>query len=247
MTTLHACSFAERRRYSAAARAVLVQLEHRLETVLREVQRSEVWHTVTSPETPFMTLRATIREIMFSVQQYQPHTTEAGFAMLGRLPKSETKLLISLLTHKAEEAAHGGWARRDFVRLDGSAERLGRASTPAAFAVSAVWDRMATHESPFGYLGAEYLFERLTMEVAPAAMTALNRHGVPADQIGFISEHTEEDVKHTNLIAHWILESATRYAEAGDAMVRCFDYFASVYPLPVWNEALARAVAAASD
>ena len=59
--------------------------------------------------------------------------------------------------------------------------------------------------------------------------------------IGFIVEHAVEDVKHTNLIVHWILDVATRYPASGASMVRAFDYFAHVYPRPVWAEALERA------
>ena len=42
-----------------------------------------------------------------AVTWYQPHTTEAGFHMIGRLAKSEVKLVQALCSHKAEEAEHG--------------------------------------------------------------------------------------------------------------------------------------------
>ncbi len=233
----------QRARYGDAAKSVLHTLERRLEAVWRSVERSSIWQTLTAHDTPTPVARAIIREVMFSVHQYQPLTTEAGFAMLGRLPKGEARLLMSLLSHKAEEAEHGLWATRDFTRLGGPDDRLEMELSPAAFAAVSVWDRMARVEEPFGYIGAEYLFECLTMLVAPRVTEVLSRRGLPLEQFGFVSEHAVEDIKHTNLIVHWILEMATRYPQSGAAMIRCFDYFASVYPLPVWGEAFERATA----
>lgn len=235
---------ATRPAYSDAARDVLAQLERRLDAVESQVFASDTWRDLTSADSDPRLVRALLREVMLSVHQYQPLTTEAGFTMLGRLPKHEGKLLSSLLAHKAEEAEHAGWARRDAGLLGDGREPERTLCSPANFAVAAVWQRLATTEDPLGYLGAEYLFEALTSRLAPLAHEAAVRHGVPASAIGFIVEHTTEDVKHTNLVVHWILEIATRYPSSGEAMLRAFDYFAHVYPIPVWDEALDRARAA---
>jgi len=178
---------------------------------------------------------------MWAVCAYQPHTTEAGFAMLGRLPKDEVKLLMSLSHHKAEEAGHSGWAKRDYLRLGGDARRLAMPNSPATFAVAAVWQRMATIEDPFGYLGAEYLFERSTMRFTQELIPLLKAKGIPTDYAGFVIDHATEDEKHTELIKHWIVDLAARHQGADQAMLRCFDQFAAVYPIPVWSEALERA------
>jgi hypothetical protein len=106
-----------------------------------------------------------------------------------------------------------------------------------------VWDRLASAEDALGYLGAEYLFECLTMEITRKVVPVLIARNAPLASVGFITEHAVEDVKHTNLIVHWILDVVTRYPESGAAMERCFDNFAHVYPVPVWNEALERAKA----
>lgn len=235
---------ATRPAYSDAARDVLAQLERRLDAVESRVFASDTWRVLTSAESDPRLVRALLREVMLSVHQYQPLTTEAGFTMLGRLPKQEAKLLSSLLAHKVEEAEHASWARRDVGLLGDGREPERAPCSPANFAVAAVWQRLATTEEPFGYLGAEYLFEALTMHLAPHAHEAALRHGVPASAIGFIVEHATEDVKHTNLVVHWILDIATRYPSSGEAMLRAFDYFAHVYPIPVWDEALDRARAA---
>lgn len=230
-------ALASRAIYSDHGRAALIDLEARLTTIERRVFASEYWRALTGQVSSPRLVRAFLREVMRTVCAYQPLTTEAGFAMLGRLPKHEVRLLSSLVAHKAEEAGHALWAQRDAGRLgDGHAPAFAECS-PATFAVAAVWQRMATVEDPFGYLGAEFLFEALTARLTPLARDAAVRHGIAPEDIGFIADHAVEDVKHTNLIVHWILDIATRYPERAAAMRRCFDCFAQVYPEPVWQEA----------
>jgi hypothetical protein len=240
-------TFSGREHYSDDARAVLRALEARLEDVLADVYRMTGWKQITHPSAPRALVRATLREVFRGVYWYQRHTTEAGFLMLGRLPKSEVKIMKALLLHKHEEALHGEWALRDYLALGGTTEGAMEPPSPATFAVAAVWWRMAQTELPLGYLGAEYLFECLTMRVTQPLLAALRGHEVPEAEIGFLVEHATEDIKHTNLIAHWILDSATRYPDSAESMLRCFDYFRAVYPLPVWQEAFDRAQNAVSE
>lgn len=225
--------------YSDAAKGVLAQLESRLADVQQRVYDSPMWRLISDPKSDRQQVRAFIREVMFAIRSYQPRTTEAGFTMLGRLPKNEEKLLTSLLAHKAEEAVHGLWADRDHQKL-GGAGSAETALSPAVFAVTGVWFRIAEVEDPFAYLGAEYLFEALTARITPQVLEHLMAAGLSRDDLGFIVEHAVEDVKHTNLLVHWILDIATRYPNSGASIIRGFDYFAAVYPMPVWEEALAR-------
>ena len=234
-------ALADRPLYTNEARRLLRQLDHRLDSVVRLVHLSEVWRTLSAPESSASLVRAVLREIMFEICAYQHLTVGAGFTMLGRLPKSEQKLLASLVHHKAEEAEHGEWAKRDFLLLGGQEPRLSASPSPAAYAVVAVWDRLAEHEDPFGYLGAEYLFECLTMRLTPELVDILRARGFALTDAGFIVEHASEDVKHTNLLVHWILDIASRYPDRCDSILRCFDYFAQVYPAPLWAGAVDRA------
>lgn len=219
-------------------------LHVRLDSIESAVHASAVWNILCAAETAIPQAVAILREIMWSVAAYQAHTTEAGFRMLGRLPKAESKLLMSLAHHKAEEAAHGEWAKRDFLLLGGDPARLEAPLSTATFAVAATWDRMADVEDPFGYLGAEYLFEALTLRLVPTLVRTLQLRGFPLERADFVVEHATEDVKHTNLIVHWLLDTISARPRTADSVVRCFDYFAAVYPLPVWTEALHRAVPA---
>jgi hypothetical protein len=221
---------------------VLATLDERLDALVARVHASQIWKTLCAPQSSPSLVRAILREIMLEIYSYQPLTVGAGFSMLGRLPKHESKLLSSLVHHKAEEAEHGNWARRDFLLLGGSDARLSSAPSPAAFAVAAVWDRLAEHEDAFGYLGAEYLFECLTMRLAPDLVSVLQSRRFPLHEAAFLVEHATEDVKHTNLLVHWIGDVVSRYPEACGSILRCFDYFAEVYPDPVWGVALQRAL-----
>jgi len=169
--------------------------------------------------------------------------------MLGRQPKDDPRLLASLLAHKAEEAEHGVWAKRDYLTCGGDQATLDRPAAPPEFAVAATWWWLALSEDPFGYLGAEYLFERLTMCLAPDVLAGLGRMGIDINEpgFGFLVEHAKEDVKHTNLILHSILEVVTGDSSRGDAILRGFDRFAQVYPLPVWTDDVDRTTRAVTE
>jgi hypothetical protein len=163
--------------------------------------------------------------------------------MLGRLPKVENRWLRALLNHKAEEAEHGNWARRDYLALGGTSDQAEAEPSPPVFAVIAVWWQMARTADPLGYLGAEYLFEELTARLAADLAPALERAGLEPSGTGFVAEHATEDVKHANLIRHLIGEAVTRYPGCERSILACFDRFAQVYPLPIWREAHDAAVA----
>jgi len=229
-------------RYSEAAEETLRYLDRRSEEIFAEIRQWRGWPLVIDPAVPPEEFLGVVREIFFAVSLYQPDTTEAGFRMIGRLPKSEVKLLQVLTHHKADEAEHGVWAYEDYLALGGARNRpVGRPQTPATFAIAAVWWWMAESEDPFGYLGAEYLFEHLTEIVTKEVMEALDRRGVTHKGLRFIVEHATEDIKHGNLFRHLVRDTVTRYPASAEAMVRCFEHFAQVYPLPAWDEAFRRA------
>jgi hypothetical protein len=59
----------------------------------------------------------------------------------------------------------------------------------------------------------------------------------------FMIEHATKDQKHEMFPKHIILDIATRFPGSALAMVRGFDCFYAIYPLPVWDEAFSRAFA----
>lgn len=229
--------------YSEHAHATFAELDRRVMSIFQQVQAWRGWQLISNPDTPKADILSLVREIFRAVAWYQKHTTEAGFHMFGRLPKTEVKLIQALCGHKAEEAEHGVWALEDHGKLGGkAADATDTHPSPATFVVAAVWWRMAQVENPLGYLGAEYLFEQLTALVTQAALPVIEGRQLPKDGLRFIIEHATEDAKHASFIKHLILDVVTRYPDSAEAMFRTFDYFHAVYPLPVWDEAFERAL-----
>lgn len=237
-------TIATQNRYSAQATALIRKLDARIDEVFLEVQRQPFWQTFTDSKTSDATLKALVREVFLTIYWYGKHITEAEFHMVARLPKTENKLLKSITLFIVEEAEHPEWALRDFEILGGKHEyALSSPMSPAAFAVTGVWWRMAVAEEPFGYFGAEYLFEYLTFVVTQPLVEIFKQRGFKAEGFQFIIEHATEDEKHAKLLRHLVCDIVTRYPQAEAAIIRCFDYFRQVYPIPVWTEAYQRAIA----
>lgn len=226
--------------YSNDAIRVFDCLEQKVATVFEEVVRWRGWQVVRHPGADGFNLKSVAREIFLSVYWYQRHTTEAGFHMIGRLPKHEVTLMQQLCGHKAEEAEHALWALDDFIKLGGDKQLAEGLPSPATFAVSAIWWRMAMVEDAYGYIGAEYLFEKLTELVTKAIVARLQDADIEASGLRFIVEHATEDEKHARFLEHVIKRTITENPNAEASLYRCFDYFRAVYPLPVWDEAFAR-------
>src|SRR5215831_6524437 len=101
-------------RYAQRAAEVIKILDERIEDVYRQVREQPVWKTVMDPRTSNENCLSIFREIFLSIYWYQKHTTEAGFHMFGRFPKSEVTLLKLTTLHKVEESEHNEWALRDY-------------------------------------------------------------------------------------------------------------------------------------
>ena len=230
-------------RYSARATEIIKVLDERIEDIYRQVREQPFWQTLIDAKTSNETCLKIFREVFLAIYWYQKHTTEAGFHMIGRLPKSETVMLKLTTLHKVEESEHGEWALRDYGLLGGdNGFAIKTPPSPATFAVTGVWWRMAVAEEALGYFGAEYLFEYLTLVVAQPLVALFKQRGFKAEGLRFIIDHATEDEKHAKLVRHLICDAVTRYPESEAAMIRCFDYFRQVYPLPVWTEAYNRAM-----
>jgi pyrroloquinoline quinone (PQQ) biosynthesis protein C len=117
----------------------------------------------------------------------------------------------TLLLHKWEEVEHRVWALDGYKALGGDQSRIGRElemTSPGAFAVAAVWERLARIIHPLAYVGAEYLFEDLTARLAKLATENLQKRGLSQEGIRFIVDHASEDEKHSQLLKRLIDESA---------------------------------------
>ena len=224
--------------------AFVASLDHRIGRVLRDIEATELWQVVTSPQAPPDLLRAIMREVYLEIYSYQPHVIEATIATIGRMPKTDPKMIQRMLIHQAEEADHGEMALRDYVSLGGDEQHARNSPiSPASFAVASLWWGLWRMADPFCYLGALYPFEGLTPIVCQRVLQALTRNGFPGHALEYINFHATEDVKHANLVRKLLKYVVRTYPRAADSINVGIEYFLAVYPLPVWQTAYDRAIA----
>jgi hypothetical protein len=221
--------------------SVVEELDGMIAEVQGEVLASEMWKAFsTEPD-----LRTGIlRELFRDISCYQWFTTRAGFRMIGSLPASERRMMRVLLLHKWEEVEHREWAYACYQALGGQDPFLDSRDSklsPAASSVAACWEWMADHLQPFAYLGAEYLFEKLTAELSKVATPILKDAGLGVATYSFISNHVEEDEKHAAVFSGLIREIESRVPGGADQIRRGFNTFRQVYPLRAWQDVFCRA------
>jgi len=239
-----------RRRDRTFGNRTLIALDCRIESIVHEFKASAVWRTLIDPCTPAEHVLSILREVYWEVHCYHPWTTYAGFAMLGRINPDELRVMRTLLLHKWDEVEHRVWALDGYKAFGGDPQRIGREAefmSPGAFAVAAVWERLAIQIDPLAYLGAEYLFEDLTARLAKDAVAALRSRTLSAEGMRFIVDHAEEDIKHSALLKRLISEVSARKPELHAQVLYAFDCFQHVYPMPLWNGSYERAMRGATE
>src|SRR5690242_13949811 len=193
-------------------------LDNRIARLLEEIEQTDVWEAVTSPNTSRPLLRAIMREVYLEIYSYQPHVIEATIAIIGRMPKTDPKMIQRMLIHQAEEADHGEMALRDYVALGGN-EQYARTRdiSPASFAAASVWWGLWRMADPFCYLGALYPFEGLTPIVSERVRQALRTNGFPENALEYINFHAAEDIKHANLVRKLLKYVVQTYPQAASS------------------------------
>lgn len=218
-------------------------LSAKLDALIDTIKASEAYTFFMAPETPANIMAAIMREIHLEIFHYQPHTTEAVFTAVGRMPKQDEHLLKDMILQQIEEIEHSDMSLRDYIRLGGD-ERTAKTAkmSPQSFAVCAVKRMLAEREDPASYLGFMYIFEALTMLISKSVQRAMDAKGFPKACREFVDVHAVEDVRHTDIIVNIIKAVVDRYPERACAIEYGFDCFANVYPLPVWDAAYRRAL-----
>jgi hypothetical protein len=223
---------------------VVAELNHRVANVVEEFQSSALGQLLVDPHSSVGLLTATIREIYWEIHCYQPSTTKAGFSMIGGADPEDRKVMRTLLLHKWEEVEHRVWALDGYKALGGDQSLIGKESemtSPGAFAVAAVWERLARTIHPLAYVGAEYLFEDVTARLAKLAKESLQKRGLTQEGIRFIVDHASEDERHSQLLRRLIEEICTIKPALERQILFAFDCFRYVYPMPLWLASYARA------
>ncbi|GAA4412985.1 hypothetical protein GCM10023187_40750 [Nibrella viscosa] len=227
---------------TASAQAFVQKLDNKIDLVLKEVERSEMYQIVSAPNTDPKLVATVIKYILLEVFSYGPHVTEATFMAISRLPKDRPDLMKPLILHDLSEVDHGEMALKDFIKLGGDEQwARSRRMTPESLAMAATCRMIAQFENPFAYLGYMYLFEGLTPILTERAQQFLAAKGFPIEAQAFIDEHATEDIGHAQLMSNMVARIVTEYPEAEAAIEYGFDCFAAVYPLPIWRAALQHA------
>jgi predicted GNAT family N-acyltransferase len=219
-------------------------LDLRIADILREVEASEFWKAVTSPEADPRLAREAMKEVYLEIFSYQAHAIEGAINAIAKMPRSmPVRMIKAMLRHQAEEFDHGEMALRDYVRLGGDEAyaRHHHSISPASYATASIWRTIGLLDEPFSYLGALYPFEGLTPIVSARVKAALLLRGFPTEALEFVEFHSTEDPKHTELIRHLIEETAQRYPDAEQSIRDGLERFLAIYPLPVWDTAYRRA------
>ena len=224
----------------------LEALDSRIQEVIRSVKSTPMWTSFSDPSTSSELIKAIIREVYWDIYCYQPCTTRAGFSMIGRISPEEQKVMrefFCFINGMRWSIACGLSMdiRRSAAIRSVSVARRSSCRPAAEFAVAAVWERLASNLHPLAYLGAEYLFEDLTVHLAKSALELLKSRNLSVEGLHFISDHATEDVKHSALLKRAIIDVASRHPYLRPQIIFAFDCFAHVYPVELWNGSLKRA------
>lgn len=223
--------------------AVVDQLDARINEILLDVEKSEVWAKVMSEGTDARLIAAIMREIHLEIFMYQSDAIEAAVAAIGQFPRTlPVALFDEMLHHQVEEFDHGEMALRDYVALGGDEKAArNRKQSPSAFAVAAIWKNIAHKRDPFVYLGAVYLFDALTPIITDRVQNQLKKRFGGSKGLEFIVHHATADVEHARQIAQLIRDVVALYPQSAESILYGFEYFAHIYPLPCWTAAMRRA------
>jgi hypothetical protein len=224
-------------RPSTAALAAFDELDRRLVDVFVEAHAWRGWKLIASRQAPKPQSLGISREIMHAVARYHLDRAEAGPRVAARLPEGEEALMEILCGDATDHA----------VRCETPSLWLANGPlSPALFALAAVRDRIIQTEGPFALLGAEYLFEQVTLLFAQAALPGSEERDARHDGLRLALKRAAENTARLVRIKELILDLATRHRDAPKALQRGFECLRVVYPLAVWDEAYARVIRSAA-
>lgn len=224
-----------------ATHPVVAWLEDNVAPIMQQIQSSEMWTLATSPNSDPGQLKAFIAEVYREIAMFQPQVHEAAIVTIAQMPRSmDFRQFRAMLVHQSEELDHGEMARRDYVGLGQSINDTYGRMSPEAFAISAVWWMIARQRDPFAYLGALFLFEGLTPQLASAVIGNLRAKGFDDRSLEYMTFHSTEDFKHAALIRQLISKTAEQFPEAPEAMMHGFHCLSLVYPMPLFTAAYKR-------
>ena len=216
-------------------------LDERVDALFEVVASTPCWTELHGCHTPPGRFQAILREMLLSIHWYQAQTSEAELLMLKRLPRRGLRTVDHLYQRKNEARGYGRWALGDYLALGGD-QKIAKMlpPDPAVFAVASVWWHLVQVEDAWSCLGAAYLFEHLMSCVARPIVETLRKRGLREADLPFLVQHAAENAPHRYPIREVIVEVVTRLPAAEASILRGFDYFQQVFPLPLWEYAYER-------
>jgi hypothetical protein len=224
---------------------LIARLDQQIARIVAQVEGTALWRRLADIATPLPLVIETLKEMYLEIGMYQPLAIEGAVRAIAQFPRRmPVAWWDEMLQHQVEEFDLGEMALRDYVALGGDeAFARARATSPSAFAVSAVWTMIAEKRDPFLYLGAVYLNDALTPILTTRAAKALAPRNLGLRGMEFVTHHANADIERAEKVAALIADVAARYPEKIGSIAYGFAYFRQVYPLPVWEAAFRRAEA----
>lgn len=226
-----------------AAHNVLKYLKLGIAELLHQIEGEDFWQITINPKSDKALVREFMKQVYLEIHWYQPDVIEATVSVIGQFPRAlDATRIRTMLIHQAEEWDHGQMAFRDHVNLGGDPETARNSfMSPTAFNTAAFWRMLVQKRTPFAYLGGLYLFEGLTPIVTARVKDSLSGNGIPSNALEYIEFHSTEDVRHTKIVDHLVVEVLRMFPHAAESVRFGFDAFRQVYPLPGWRAAFRRA------
>jgi len=216
---------------------LVTRLDDKNHKLIQQLEHSAFCERFFSAATPTNVIERMTANLLDQVYGYGNELTRSISTALGRLAAypqwlSQVGPLYECLLG---EVAHPQMAHNDSVTLS-KAEALTHRPTPTAFAVAAIARMLCEERHPLTHLGFFYLLEGTTSIMAPRLFEVLQRRGIKSP---FVKEHAVEDTKHARTLADKVQEIVNIDPVAANEIEYGYDCFATVYPLLVWNAALA--------
>lgn len=141
------------------------------------------------------------KEYLRQVYYYTRENPQLLALMTLYLRGDDRKAIAALLRHASEESDHDQWALNDLASLDEDVSRIPYENPlPETLALTAFAHYQITCRNPVAHLGYVYFLEFLPTTSGTNYLDMLQRLGVPASAMSFLSAHMEVDVAHNRLM-----------------------------------------------
>lgn len=223
--------------YPIQARRAFEQIDQEISSHYPQIVAWRGWRYLNAPVITHNPRGSLRRNLVEAMRLCQIGTDEAAWSAIGRISRTDPDRGRRLRVHR-EQFEGFGFVLADEHGMD-RADGLEATQSPALFALSAVWHRLATTEEVEGYLGAEYASRRIASLLLQMALPGPEDHGDENDRHGSLPAL---DVG-AELYRTEILTELAACPRSIKPISRCASFIAAIFPLMVWDEVLTRYIA----